>query len=339
MSTGVSGLPGIDTAAVEVWLEENVAPATPPIRFQRLGHGKSNLTVLAEDARGRRWVLRRPPLGQVASSAHDVVREQRILSMLEGTGVPVPRVLAVTNDPNISDVPLVLLEHIDGIVLNGDDDVASVPATARHALGLVLARTLAQVHGVDLDATGLTGLASHKPYAPRQLRRWLRQWELSRTRDAPLVTELAEILLARAPQEREVTLLHGDYHLQNVILTAGAAEVGAVLDWELSTLGDPLADLGTLLAYWPRTSDDPVAELMAMSLPADFASDEELLDAYVSASGRDVGVVRYWQALGYWKLAIIAEGVRRRALDEPRNGDPLAVELIDAILELARELI
>jgi aminoglycoside phosphotransferase (APT) family kinase protein len=338
MSTGVPGAPGIDAAAVEVWLAANDPRAMPPVRFQRLGHGKSNLTVLAVDTCGRRWVLRRPPLGQVASSAHDVVREARILCMLEGTGVPVPRVLAVTDNPRISDAPLALLEHIDGIVLNGDDDVASVPANVRHELGLVLTRTLARIHGVDLDATGLDHLASHKPYAPRQLRRWLRQWELSRTREAPRITELAEALLARAPQESEVTLLHGDYHLQNVILTAGAADVAAVVDWELSTLGDPLADLGTLLAYWPRTSADPVAELMAMSLPADFASDEELVDAYASASGRDVGAVRYWQALGYWKLAIIAEGVRRRALDDPRNGHPLKVELIDAILELAFEL-
>jgi aminoglycoside phosphotransferase (APT) family kinase protein len=127
MSTGVPGPPGIDSAAVEVWLAPNDPRATPPFRFQRLGHGKSNLTVLAVDTCGRRWVLRRPPLGQVASSAYDVVREQRILCMLEGTGVTVPRVLAVTEDPNVSDAP------------------------------------------VDLEATGLTGLASHKPYASRQL--------------------------------------------------------------------------------------------------------------------------------------------------------------------------
>jgi aminoglycoside phosphotransferase (APT) family kinase protein len=337
MSASVSSPSGIDTEAVETWLVNSGQGAVAPIRFTRLGHGKSNLTVMAEDARGRRWVLRRPPLGHVEASAHDVVREQRILTCLEGTGVPAPRVLALTEDPCVTGAPLVLLEHIDGIVLASDNDVGAIPLAIRHELGLSLVRTLAQVHGVDLQATGLTDLASHKPYAPRQLRRWLRQWEQSRTREAPLVTELARVLAARAPQERDVALLHGDFHLQNVILTPGEPQVRAVVDWELSTLGDPLADLGTLLCYWPRTADDPVATLMEMSLPPAFPSVEQLVDAYAGASGRDVGAVRYWQALGYWKLAIIAEGVRRRGLNDPRNGEPLSVELIDRLLEGARD--
>lgn len=340
MSATAPHATGLRTAAVGRWLCDIDPSVRPPLQFESLGNGKSNITVSACDASGRRWVLRRRPFGHVAQSAHDVVREQSIIARLSGTGVPVPRVLGVTDDPRVSEVPLVLLEHIDGIVIDTDTSMAAVPRPIRRQVGPSLAQTLARIHAVDLTATGLADLASHKPYAPRQLRRWLRQWQQARTRASALVEEVAETLLARAPAERSVSLVHGDYHLKNVILDAYSGEIRAIVDWELATLGDPLADLGLMLAYWPRDSDDPVAALVGTAaLPDGFATDEELIEVYARSSGRSVEPVRYWQALGYWKIAIIAEGVRRRAVDDPRNGTPLAADAIDAVVERARVLL
>ena len=337
--SSVSAVPGIDATAVEDWICQLDPGASPPFTLTRLGRGKSNVTVLVQDVRTRRWVLRRPPFGEVAASAHDVMREQSIMSRLIGTCVPVPRVLGATTDRAVSDAPLVLLEYVNGKTLDGQDAVNVVPLLLRHGLGIALVRALAAIHNVNLVAAGLQELASHDRYAPRQIRRWYRQWNAVRTRDAPLVERLADELLDRAPDEPEVTLVHGDYHLQNVILDPGWTEVSAVLDWELSTLGHPLADLGTLLAYWPRSANDPVAELMDLTLPRGFPSDDDLISAYRDASGREVDSVRYWQALGYWKIAIIGEGVRRRSIDEPLNGEPLPTDLIDALLERALTLV
>jgi aminoglycoside phosphotransferase (APT) family kinase protein len=280
----------IDDAAVSAWLAETAA-LREPIALERIGQGQSNLTFLATDADGRRVVLRRPPLGELLASAHDVAREHRILAALEATAVPTPPVVAFTDDPAVTDAPLLAMGFVDGLVI-GD-----VRDSGRS--GSALPRALATIHAVDLGETGLLDLASHKPYAARQLRRWRRQWEDSRTREMPEVTALADRLETAIPEQRELTLVHGDFHVLNVILAPDAGEVRAVLDWELCTLGDPLADVGGLLAYWP----------------------EAPVEAYMNASGRDVTPheLAFWHALGLWKVAVILEGIRRRALDDPRN--------------------
>jgi aminoglycoside phosphotransferase (APT) family kinase protein len=214
--------------------------------------------------------------------------------------------------------------------------VAGVEPARRRAIGLALPAALASVHAVDITAVGLADLAGHKPYAERQLKRWRRQFEDSKTRDRPRVDELAARLAEAVPEQREVTLVHGDYHLLNVIVEATGSEVRAILDWELCTLGEPLADLGGLLAYWPQ-ADDPLPPVPTpFSTEPGFPSRDELVAAYAEASGRDVAAVGFWEALGCWKVAIIAEGVLRRRLDEPENGDPAeAGELVDLMLERA----
>jgi aminoglycoside phosphotransferase (APT) family kinase protein len=308
---------GLDAAAAGAWLAEATG-LREPVRFARIGQGQSNLTFLATGADGHRFVVRRPPLGHLLASAHDVAREHRILRALGDTDVPAPLVAAFTDDPAITDVPLLAMQHVDGLVV---DDVAiaeRLTPAVRRRLGLALPRALASVHAVDLEATGLVDLASHKPYAARQLKRWRRQWEDSRTRELPALSELADRLEAAMPEQRELALVHGDFHLLNVIGAPDGARVRAVLDWELCTLGDPLADLGGLLAYWPQPGD-VAAVFGAPQLPG-FPSREELALAYAEASGRDVaGALAFWHALGLWKIAVIIEGVRRRALDDPRN--------------------
>lgn len=340
MSDLPSQVPGLDVPAVSRWIASNdTAPAGTPA-FTRIGLGQSNLTYLVGDDAQRRWVLRRPPLGLLLASAHDVVRESRIMSALAETAVPVPEILAVTTDSEVCDAPLVLMEYVDGLVVDTMEVARSLSPQRRRGIAESLIGTLARIHAVDLDAVGLADLASHKPYAQRQLKRWSRQWEQSRTRDLPALDDLTRRLADAVPPQHETTLVHGDFHLRNVITRPDTGAVAAVLDWELSTLGDPLADMGSLLAYWVEPGEDIGGDFPASALPG-FPDRAEMARAYLDATGRDRDALVFWHVLGLWKLAIIAEGVMRRAADTPGNkaaaGTP-TVGRIDAIVSKAREI-
>lgn len=315
-------VPGLDVDLVAEWVRGLGIGATPPFELTPIGNGKSNLTYVLGDGSGRRWVARRPPLGELLPSAHDVAREYRVLSRLAATDVPIATPIALREPDERLDVPLTLMEHVAGLVIDSEEALAPVAPERRRAIGLSLARTLATVHAVDIDAIGLDGLASHKPYAARQLQRWSRQFEDSKTREMPLVAELAERLRRQIPEQRELTLVHGDYHLLNVITDPASGSVRAILDWELCTLGDPLADLGGLLAYWPEAGDPVPAAPNALPTRPGFPTRAELTAAYAEASGRDTAAVGFWEVLGCWKVAIISEGILRRRLDQPENGDP-----------------
>jgi aminoglycoside phosphotransferase (APT) family kinase protein len=336
-SIGAVNAVGLNEDAVSGWIAELGVGATTPLTFERIGNGQSNLTYAVTDAGGARWVLRRPPLGTLLASAHDVVREHRILSSLQGTAVPVPKIIGITEDPAVTDAPLVLMSYVDGVVIDGVPVAQKLTVEQRRNVGLALPKALATIHGVDLEETGLEDLASRKPFAERQLKRWSAQWEKSKTRDIPDVERLADILQRNIPEQTEVSLVHGDFHLNNIITDPAEGRVLAVVDWELCTLGDPLADLGALLAYWPEAGDKVAGPFMASTLEG-FPSRDELVDAYVAATGRDVSAVGYWHVLALWKLSIIAEGVLRRILDDPRNkaehGGP-TVTMIDGIVERA----
>lgn len=348
---------GVNPPAVARWIAQLGIPVTRPVRCERIGLGQSNLTYLVHDAADHRWVLRRPPLGHLLASAHDVAREARILSALEDTDVPTPRVYGLTRDrgdrqrseagrsgsPPIStdDVPLLLMEFIDGVVVDRSAVAESLTPQRRRQIGLSLPKTLAKIHAVDINAVGLADLASHKPYAQRQLKRWAGQWELSKTRELPGLDDLTRRLVTAAPEQRELTLVHGDFHLRNVITSRRTGEVVGVLDWELSTLGDPLADMGSLLAYWPQPGEEDIAgDFVAATLDG-FPDRAELAQVYLEETGRDPASLQYWHALGLWKVAIIAEGVMRRVLDTPENkataGTPIA-QWIDALVCKAREV-
>jgi aminoglycoside phosphotransferase (APT) family kinase protein len=323
-----------DPVALRAWLDQlGLDPVGMPV-LERIGAGQSNLTFWVSDQSGRRWVVRRPPHGDLLGSAHDVLREARIMAAVQGTAVPVPRILGVLDDP-----PTVLMSCVEGVVLDNEAALAAMPTLARCAVGPSLARTLAAVHDVDLETTGLTGLASHSPYAARQLRRWARQWEQSRTRDLPALDSLTARLETSIPLQHETTLVHGDGHLLNAVCDPGTGDVIALLDWELSTLGDPLADLGTLLAYWPQPGE-PAMQHIAPSQHPGFASREELVGAYADTTGRDTSSIGFWQVLGLWKLAVIAEGVLRRQQEHPSEAShqELPRERIDALVEHAHEV-
>ncbi len=327
----------LDDRAVGGWLDSAGLKHQLPLRSTRVGLGQSNLTFEVADADRRRWVLRRPPLGRLLASAHDVAREARILTALAGTEVPVPRVYGVFAD---GEVPMVLMEYIDGLVIDSMAIAESLTPEHRRAIGIALPRTLAKIHAVDLDKTGLTDLASHKPYAGRQLARWSRQWEQSRTREHPQLDRLTERLRAAVPEQHETALVHGDFHIRNVITDPASGAIDAVLDWELCTLGDPLADIGSLLAYWPEPGEAGIGNFAMCTLPG-FPSRAEIAAEYLAATGRDPAALSFWHALGLWKVAIIAEGVLRRALDDPRNraaaGTP-TIEHIDAVVDNAERV-
>lgn len=331
---------GTNHAAVTGWIDSLGIKRSGELTFGRIGLGQSNLTYLVQDEAGRRWVLRRPPLGRLLASAHDVAREARVLSALEDTGVPTPRVFGLCQDPAITDVPLLLMEFVDGLVVDRMPVAEALSPQRRRAIGLSMPRTLARIHAVDLEATGLIDLASHKPYAQRQLRRWAGQWEMSKTRELPELDDLTRRLRAAAPEQRELTLVHGDFHLRNVITSHDTGEVTAALDWELCTLGDPAADMGSLLAYWPAEGEKTGGDFAATALEG-FPTRKEIAEVYLAETGRDPATLGYWHALGLWKVAVIAEGVMRRAMDEPRNkaaaGTP-TVERIDALVAKAREV-
>ena len=325
---------GLEPAAMTEWILGLDLGAREPLRFTRVRTGQSNLTTyLVRDAAGQRWILRRAPVDPRRASAHDVAREHRVLRALGPTAVPAPAVLGFTDDEAVSDAPLLLMAFVDGVVL--DDPRHGLGPSASARLTASLAGALARVHAVDLRDTGLEDLASHAPYAARQLERLRRQWRASQTRELPSVERLADRLEAAAPEQRELKLVHGDYHLLNVIAAPRGEEIRAIVDWELCTLGDPLADLGGLLAYWPQDDDDdadgwtlPLPRLPGLPPPA------AVVQLYAARTGRDLAALPFWHALGLWKIAIICEGVRRRALEDERNAARTGIPPAKAVEDL-----
>ena len=335
-------VPGVDHAGLTRWLSTVLSDATPPLEFQRIGVGQSNLTYVVSDAAQRRWVLRRPPVGNLLHSAHDVLREARILAALAPTEVPVPRIFGVVQAGEVGDGPLVLMEFVDGLVISDVAASRTLPARARHRAGIALAETLGQIHSVNLEAAHLANLASHSPYAQRQLKRWSGQWEQSKTRELPGLDVLTDRLRAAIPPPRELSLVHGDLHLRNIVVSATRGDVLAALDWELSTLGDPIADLGTTLAYWPEQDELILPEFRALLL-AGYPRRADLVEQYCVTTDRDVtdAELGFWHALALWKIAIIAEGIQHRAQQDPRNraasGMPVP-QTVNDLVALAHEI-
>jgi aminoglycoside phosphotransferase (APT) family kinase protein len=319
--------PGIDTDAVVRWLLGNVVGLAAPLTFTRIGEGQSNLTFRVDDDAGRAIVLRRPPLGEILESAHDMGREHHILSGLATAGMRAPRPLAMCDDASVTGTRFFVMEHVEGAVLTTIAAAEALPVAARTRASVTLAQTLARLQAVDIDAAGLGDLRRSTPYAARQLRRWHGQWQASRTRDLPAIDTLAERFATGLEAEREAVLVHGDFHLGNALVSPGG-DVRTLLDWELCTVGHPLADVGLMVAYWGEmgaaaAGPDPMFREPVTALEG-FPSADELVAAYAEASGRDVADVGRWIAFGYWRIAIIAEGVYRRWLNDPANGSGAA---------------
>jgi aminoglycoside phosphotransferase (APT) family kinase protein len=303
---------GIDRAGVESWFAANVAGVELPLAFERISGGRSNLTYAVGDAAGRRWALRRPPLGKRLGSAHDMGREHRVIAALRGTPVPVPPVVGLCEDESVNGAPFYVMEFVEGPILRARGDAELFPEQAeRKAIGERVVDTLVGIHSVVPDEVGLGDLGRKEDYVARQLRRWHGQWEKSKTRELAVVDAVHERLSARIPEQGPATIVHGDYRLDNMILSP-SGEVAAVVDWELCTLGDPLADVGLLMVYWSQPGDELIPLFEPATLAPGFPSRDDLKSRFAERSGRDLSQLDYYVALGFWKLAIILEGVLAR---------------------------
>ncbi len=319
-----SAATGIHEANVTAWMVERVG-AVAPLDFQLIAGGRSNLTFRVTDATGRRFALRRPPTSHVLATAHDMVREHTIISALYPLGIPVAQPLGLCVDDDVNERPFYVMEFVDGAILRDRAHAeASFDVATRRVIGDHLAQTLAQLHDVDVEAAGLGDFARHDGYIERQLRRWRTQYEQMRVEGVDhhgLIEAVGDQLASSIPTQQRVAVVHGDYRLDNTVLTDNG-RVRAILDWEICTLGDPMADVGLFLDYWAEPSD-LIAPLLgaAPSTAEGFATRHQVLEAYARHSSLDVSHVAYYQAFGYWKLACILQGVFARYSAGATAGD------------------
>jgi len=331
---------GIDGPGVEAWFEENVAEVRLPLTFERIAGGRSNLTYAVRDAAGRAFALRRPPLGKRLGSAHDMSREHKAIAALADTPVPVPPIVGFCGDESVNGAPFYVMEFVEGPIVRSTADAERFDPVTRRAIGERVVDTLAEIHAVDPDAVGLGDLGRKEDYVPRQLHRWHGQWEKSKTRDLLLVDDVHRRLEARIPEQGPATIVHGDYRLDNMILSKEGT-VAAVVDWELCTLGDPLADVGLLMVYWSEPDDELMPLVDAATTTPGFPTRDELCRRYSERSGRDLSQIDYYVALGFWKLAIILEGVYARyaagAYGKPNGGFEHFAALVERLAQAADE--
>src|SRR5580693_176024 len=336
--------PGIPSPArLEGWLASHLAEPCELTDIQLILGGRSNLTyrlAISAASGDRMLVLRRPPLGHVLPTAHDMSREFRVLSALSGTQVPVAAPVAFCDDAEVIGAPFYVMEYVPGAVMRTKADTAILTRPQAADLSERLADMLAAIHGVDVAATGLGDLGRGAGYLRRQLDRWQRQWQLSATRELPEYDTLVSRLTAALPAEGETTLVHGDFRLDNVLVTvAPEPRITAVVDWEMATLGDPLADLGLTLVYWTDpgeegwlnpdqkaagAADSPgVAHGGTTDATASpgFLSRAEFAAAYAERTGRDISRIGYYVAFGYFKLAVVLEGINARYLQHQTVGE------------------
>jgi aminoglycoside phosphotransferase (APT) family kinase protein len=315
---------GINEDNVTAWMVDHV-DAVAPLSFDLIAGGRSNLTFRVSDVAGSHFALRRPPTSHVLATAHDMVREHTIISALYPFAIPVPRPLSLCTDPEVNDQPFYVMEFVEGaIVRNEVESAAAFDLATRGRIGANLATTLAQLHDVDVDGAGLGDLARHDGYIERQLRRWRSQYDqmhVEGVEHGGLIEAVGDQLAASIPPQQRVSVVHGDYRLDNTILD-DTGHVKAILDWELCTLGDPMADLGVLLDYWAEPHDE-ISVLLgsAPTTAPGFATRHQVLDAYAAQSTLDVSDIAYYCSFGYWKLACIMQGVFARYSAGATAGD------------------
>ncbi|MFD9815381.1 phosphotransferase family protein [Streptomyces sp. NPDC059080] len=302
--------PGLDPEALRRHLErERPGLTAGPLRAQLIEGGRSNLTYRVTDGTSS-WVVRRPPLGHVLATAHDMGREHRMISALHHTPVPVPETLLLCEDESVIGAPFYVMELVEGVPYRTAEQLRPLGAERTRAVVLSLVDTLVDLHAVDPEAVGLTGFGRPDGFLERQLRRWGKQLDGSRNRDLPGIDALHEGLGRALPASPAPSVVHGDYRLDNVLIGADDAPA-AVLDWEMSTLGDPLTDLGLLAMY---SSDLGLAEspVSTTSGAPGHPAPGELIARYAERSGRDTSAIAWYTAFAWFKLAVILEGIHYR---------------------------
>ena len=350
--SGVDSVPGISSPArLDAWISGNVADAAPLTGISLISGGRSNLTYRLDLGSGgddQALVLRRPPLGHVLPTAHDMTREYRVLSALSGTSIPVPVPVAFCEDTEITDAPFYLMRYVPGRVLRTREQGADVTPEQARQLSELVVDTMAGIHGVDIEAVGLGRFGRPDGYMTRQLARWQRQWELSNSRPVAGYDELVRRLeagLPGLPSSGEGTLVHGDLRLDNMLVNlVPETSVAAVVDWEMSTLGDPLADLGLTLMYWTDPGDDDwlrISEGGSITAIPGFLRRADAAARYAELTGRDISAIGYYMAFGCFKLAVVLEGIHARFLQHKTVGEGFEREgpAVPRLIERAHQLL
>lgn len=310
MSTSSSAeLPGLDLARLREHLE-SVSPGQTagPLGGELVEGGRSNLTYVVSDG-ARQWVVRRPPLGHVLATAHDMSREYRVMTALAGTRVPVPRTYSLCDDESVIGAPFYVMEFVPGTVYREPEQVATLTRQQRRDLSWKLMDVLADLHSISPESVGLGDFGRPEGFLQRQVHRWSKQLAASRTRDIEGIDTLSERLAESIPVSPQGTIVHGDYRLDNVIVGSGY-EIDAVLDWEMATLGDPLTDLGLLVVYWEGfegIEPNPIAKGIGPEFG--FPAARDLLEHYATRSGTDLSTLDWYVAFGYFKIAVVLEGI------------------------------
>lgn len=340
-------LAGIDAPAVEAWIVTNTQSLHAPFTWTRLEGGHSNLTYRIEDAAGHKAVVRRPPEGELLPKAHDMGREYAIIRALYPTAVPVPKPLGYCASAAITGAHFYVMGEVAGKAMYTVDDVnACIPQSARATTAMSFMDVLAALHAIKPDAVGLDGLGRQDGYIARQLAIWYGSWQASKEAariDASVIHALHEQLAAAIPAQGSARVVHGDYGLHNCLIGADH-RIAAVLDWEISTLGDPLADLAYAVNSWTEPGDPIMPKTDAPTLAGGFPSRATLLERYASQSGRALDDIGYYTAFNYFKSACIIHGVyaRYRKGQKAIAADQLTalrlrVEKAVALCEVARD--
>ena len=313
MADNPRDLPGLDLAPLTAWLDTTCPGLRAGALFAEvIAGGKSNLTYRLTDG-SHTWALRRPPLGHVLPTAHDMAREYRVISALAGTGVPVARAIALCTDPATIGAPFYVMSYGDGVVLDRADAVRALDRDAARRVGEALVDTLVELHAVAPEDVGLADFGRPAGFLERQVRRWHKQWQASETRPVPELQQVVDALLADLPESGAAAIVHGDYRLTNVIYSHDVARIAAVVDWEMATIGDPLADVGLLVVYHSLAEQSDLT--MPRMRPADgFLAAKEMVARYGAGAKRDLGRLPWYVGLGFFKLAVIAEGIAARHL-------------------------
>ncbi len=304
----MTDLPGLDLERFAAWFDA----ACPgeiggPLRGRLIAGGRSNLTYEVSDGT-RNWVVRRPPLGHVLATAHDMAREYRVITALRDTSVPVPLSYALCTDPDVLGAPFYVMSAVNGVAYRTAEQLGAVgPARAR-VIAERMVGTLALLHAVDPAEVGLADFGRPEGFLARQVRRWQKQLDASRSRTVAGIDELHELLAANTPEGTPPTIVHGDYRLDNV-LVGPDDKIAAVVDWEMATLGDPLTDVGLLIVYqrMDRLAEGP----MASDAPG-YPTEAEILSRYAEFSGRDLPDLGFYIALASFKIAVVLEGIHYR---------------------------
>jgi aminoglycoside phosphotransferase (APT) family kinase protein len=324
---------GIQADNVTAWFAAHVPGVATPLTFTLIAGGRSNLTFRVADADGRAWVLRRPPIHHVLPTAHDMVREHRLMSSLGPSGIPVPKTVGLCTDEAVNGAPFFVMEFVEGHILRDAPEAEKAfDEATRGAVSRHMAATLAALHLVDPDEVGLGDLGRREGYVERQLKRWSGQYAQMRVEGVDhggLVEQVGDELARRVPAQQRTSIVHGDYRMDNVVLNDHGA-VRAILDWELCTLGDPLADVGLLMVYWADPGDATSALGFSPTTAPGFSTRAQVLSDYAAASTLDLSHIGFYTAFGYWKLACILQGVYARYVAGAGAGDQRSVDAFPA---------